>query len=121
VVCSLGTVVVGAMGIAVAPLLIATGQALGVAGVLVALLCGFLTSGANSEYETGVKLGLIMAAAGAVVYGAGYVVLILGTVSVAAGIGGGVYAGARMAIRSRAGHRMLVESMNEKEVLQEGS
>jgi hypothetical protein len=74
--CSVGAIGVGAVGIALAPLLIVAGQSIMVLGGIVAGVSGYANHKSyNNEYGAGVKLGVGMLVAGAVVYGSSYVLL----------------------------------------------
>lgn len=97
--CSIGAVGIGAGCIAVAPMLLAAGQTLMSMGMLITIVSACLKDKVyEMDLEGGMKLGLGMAGVGALLYGTSYVLLILGGVSLIAGIGGGIYVGARTAV-----------------------
>jgi hypothetical protein len=97
---SIGAVGVGTGAILVAPLLMAAGQWMIGGGLVVAGISAYVNACVDEmDIEGGEKLGLMIAAYGAVVAGAGYVLLAVGGIAVAAGAGGCVLVGARMGIR----------------------
>jgi len=88
VLCSMGAVGAGIAGFIVAPFVMAAGQIIMVLGGVVGGVSLF--SGANSGdpvFDDGVALGVKMLGAGAVVYGASYVLLGAAGLSVAGGVG----------------------------------
>lgn len=103
-----GSISTGIAGLALAPLLISAGQALGIAGAVTALLCIWLSSREEGGYERGVKTGLVVAVTGAVIYGSGYVLLVLGGLSLAVGIGAGAYAGVKACVEYRRMKSMMI-------------
>ena len=107
VACSLGAIGVGAAGIVVAPLAMAAGQGIMILGGIVAGVSGFANSNGH-DFDNGVKLGLGMLAAGAVVYGSGFVLLGAGGVSIAAGVGGTAYAGVKAITKAVKSNRRIV-------------
>lgn len=91
---SVGSIGVGAAGIAVSPLLMVAGQWLLGVGIGVAILSLVVDSLVDDEpCKGGVKLGLGIAAGGFITQGAGYIVLTAGVVTATAGVGLGAYTG----------------------------
>ena len=117
VACSLGAIGAGVAGIAVAPLALVAGQTIMVLGGIVAGVSGYANSKTyNGEYDAGVKLGVNMLVAGAVVYGSSYVLLGAGGVAIAGGLGVGAYSG----VKAIAGRRKLKRITVREPLLLEG-
>jgi hypothetical protein len=105
---SVGSIGIGAAGIAVAPLLMVAGQWLVGIGVGTMLLSWAVDSVLDeAPCRGGVKLGLGIAASGIIVQGSGYVLLAAGVVTATAGVGLGTYTGVRAYLDYRQMKRVL--------------
>ena len=113
VLCSMGAVGAGVAGFIVAPFVMAAGQIIMVLGGVVGGVSLF--SGANSGdpvFDDGVALGVKMLGAGAVVYGASYVLLGAAGLSVAGGVGLGAFTATKAIAGVVKERRRLVQGNN---------
>lgn len=109
--CSVGAIGIGTGAIFLAPLLMTAGHWLIGVGLIAAGISAYINAYVDEmDCPGGEKLGLMIAGGGAVLTGAGYVLLGAGAVSVAVGVGGCVYLGARKALEYRQMKRCEVKA-----------
>jgi len=115
---SIASVGIGALGVALGPLLVVAGQWLAAMGVG-AMLLGWLVDlmDETKPCRGGARYGAIMAGIGVLAIGAGYVVLAAGVVSTVFGVGLGAYTGVKAYVGYRRTQRLIV---NEPLLISEG-
>ncbi|MDF7826986.1 hypothetical protein P4B35_23380 [Pontiellaceae bacterium B12227] len=111
---SVGSIGIGAAGIVASPFLILAGQWIVGLGVG-AILLGYVAESAlqDGQYKDGMKLGVRMVGAGAVVCGAGYALLGAGVVTALFGVGLGVFTG----VKAYVGYRQMKQVLAAQPLL----
>jgi len=113
ILCSMGAVGAGVAGLMLAPLVLAAGQTIMMLGGVVggvSLLAGF--NSYDPVFKEGISLGVKMLGVGALVIGAGYVLLGASGLSVAGGLSLGVYTGTKLIIQGVRARQQLVKGQN---------